>query len=351
MSALLIYGANGYTGGLIAGLAGEYGIKPILAGRDAVAVAALAESLGLERRAFAVSDAAKHLHGVSVVLNCAGPFSITYAPMVRACIERRIHYLDITGEIGVLEGIAAFDADARKAGVMLLPGSGFDVVPTDCLAAHVAQRLPGAKCLFLGISGTGRLSRGTMTTALEKSGAGGQVRRGGRIISVPAAWRTRNIDFGNGVRSAVTIPWGDVATAFHSTGIPDIEVYASVPRGTRVAMRASRWLGWLLQRDAVRTRLQQRIRNAPAGPSERELAEGESRVWARAENDSGGAVESIMKGPNGYLLTAHSALLAARRVLAGDITIGFQTPSRAFGADFALEIPGTMRWDVSRRSR
>jgi short subunit dehydrogenase-like uncharacterized protein len=344
---LLIYGANGYTGSLIARTAAHYGITPVLAGRDEAAVAAIAQPLGLEHRSFPLEQAARNLDGISVVLHCAGPFSRTYEPMVRACIARRAHYLDITGEIGVLESIAALDGDARSAGIMMLPGAGFDVVPTDCLAAHVKRRLPDATSLMLGISGSGRLSRGTMTTALEKSGAGGQVRRGGRIINVPAAWKSRDIDFGNGQRPAVTIPWGDVATAFHSTGIPDIEVYAVMPQVMQKAMRASNSLGWLMRRGFMQRAMKKRIRSRPAGPSDRELRHGESRVWARAENARGDVAEAIQTGPNGYMLTAHSALLAARRILAGDAPHGFQTPSRAYGVDFSLEVPGCVRTDIT----
>ncbi len=266
--------------------------------------------------------------------------------MVRACISTGVHYLDITGEIAVLEAIASMDEDGRRAGVMLLPGVGFDVVPTDCLAVHVARQVENARRLYIGISGSGRLSRGTMATALEKSGAGGQVRRGGKLVDVPVAWRSRIIDFGNGPLPAATIPWGDVATAYHSTGIPDIETYAAIPDVTQRAMRASRKIGWLLRQKAVQRQLQKRITKGPAGPSERELRDGVSRVWARAENDGGDAAEAVMSGPNGYMLTAHSALLAATRVLGGDAKPGFNTPSRAFGKDFALSIPGTQRRDV-----
>jgi short subunit dehydrogenase-like uncharacterized protein len=345
MGRLLIYGANGYTGSLIAKTAPEYGLSPVLAGRHEQAVREVAKQLGLEHRAFPLTDAAAQLDDIAVVLHCAGPFSQTYAPLVNACIARQVHYLDITGEIAVFEAIAELDGQARAANVMLLPGVGFDVVPTDCLAAHVATRVPNAKRLYIGISGSGRLSRGTMTTALEKSGAGGQVRRGGRIVSVPAAWRTREIDFGDGLMTAVTIPWGDVATAFHSTGIGDIETYAAVPAGTRSALKASRWLGGILRNNAVQKWLRRRIRNGPAGPSARELAHGRTRVWARAENDEGVAFESVIVGPNGYRLTAHAALRAARNALGGNAPTGFKTPSRAYGADFVLEIPGTTRID------
>jgi short subunit dehydrogenase-like uncharacterized protein len=343
MSALL-YGATGYTGRLITRLAAGYGIRPILAGRDAAAVARLAEDYGLEHRAFALDDGpalARGLDGVTVVLHCAGPFSRTWRPMADACLAAGIHYLDITGEIEVFEGLAALDAEAKRAGVMLLPGVGFDVVPTDCLAAMLAHRLPGATRLTLAILGTGQLSHGTATTAMENQHRGGRIRRGGRLVDVPAAWRTRTIDFGDGRhRTAVTIPWGDVSTAYHTTGIGDIEVYAAVPRRLLRVMKAARHLGWLLRSAPVRAVQKRLLRARPAGPDEDELANGECRVWGCVEDDAGNRETAALRGPNGYLLTAHAALIILRKAAAGHFTAGFQTPARAYGAGLVLEVPG-----------
>jgi short subunit dehydrogenase-like uncharacterized protein len=345
---LLIYGATGYSGELITRQALRAQLQPIVAGRGAAAVRALAAAHDLPARVFTLEgDVQQELDGVRVVLNCAGPFAHTWSPLVHACIARGVHYIDITGEIAVFTAIADLDESARAAGVMLLPGAGYDVVPTDCLAAHVAARLPGAERLLLGVSSSGRLSRGTATTVLENAAGGGWVRRGGRIASVPAAWRTRRIDFGTGARLAVTIPWGDVATAWYSTRIPDIEVYAAVSPGMLAGLYAMRGLGWLARRRVVHDALLRRIRAAPAGPSEQELASGRSVLWARAESGAGRFAEARVYAPNGYALTAHTAVLAAQRALAGDAPPGFQTPSKAYGADFILEVPGTRREDVA----
>src|SRR5688500_7482752 len=258
----LIYGATGYTGRLISSLAPSYGLRPVLAGRNPAAVAQLAGSLGLDHRAASLDNPQRLdelLTGIDVVLHCAGPFSRTARPMADACLRNRVHYLDITGEIEVMEMLAARDAEARSAGVMLMPGTGFDVVPSDCLALYLKQRMPKATSLQLAIRGTGALSHGTASTMLEHRARGGMVRRNGKLTSVPPAWRTRTIDFGDGKLSrGVTIPWGDVATAFYTTGIPNIEVYAAVPRVTRMAVRASRYLGWLLGNARVKGFLQQR---------------------------------------------------------------------------------------------
>ena len=268
---LLIYGSTGYTGRLIVAEALARGLRPTLAGRSADAVRAQAQSLGLEWRAARIDDPAglgAALSGAAVVLHCAGPFAHTWRAMSDACLRSGAHYLDITGEIAVFEGLASRDAEARAAGIMLLPGVGFDVVPSDCLAAHLARRLPSAVRLTLAFRSLGGTSRGTRMTMIEKLGSPGAIRRNGKIVPVPQAWRTRRIDFGDGkLRDATTIPWGDVSTAFHSTGIPNIEVYVSMRPALRRAAIVSRWLGPVLRSGVVP--IPRRARASWSGRAER----------------------------------------------------------------------------------
>jgi short subunit dehydrogenase-like uncharacterized protein len=347
---LLIYGAYGYTGALVVQEALAAGLRPVLAGRDPRALASLAESHGLMSRAAALSDAGglnAALDGMRVVLHCAGPFVHTAAPMVDACLRLGIHYLDVTGEIAVFEAIAARDAEARARGVTLLPGVGFDVVPSDCLAAHLARRLPGATHLALAFRGPGGISRGTAVTIAENAGGSGAVRRDGRIVAVPTAWRARTIDFGDGAPAlTVTIPWGDVSTAWHSTGIPNVEVYMAMTGGMRRGLLLSRWMGWLLSAGPVRRQLVARARARRPGPSAAARARGQSRFWGEARDANGRTVVSRLIAPEAYTLTARTALASATRVLAGAVATGFQTPSRAFGADFILEQEGVKREDL-----
>ncbi len=350
---LLIYGANGYTGRLIVQRALERGLSPVLSGRNSVEVRALAASHGLEARPAALDDATSldaALSGCRAVLHCAGPFSRTAAPMSRACLRAGVHYLDITGEIAVFEMFASRAAEAGRAGVMLLPGVGFDVVPSDCLAAHLHRRLPLAGRLTLAFHGGTGLSRGTATTMIENISRGGAVRRDGKITLVPAAWRQRDIDYGDRVRRSVTIPWGDVSTAFHSTGIPNIEVYAAVPRAAIRAMIAARYLAPLLATAPVQRWLKRRVRAGAPGPSDTQRRGAVARLWGEAADESGRRVATRLRTPDGYTLTALTAIAAAERVLAGGARPGFQTPSRAFGADFILEIEGVVREDLPDES-
>lgn len=349
MPSFLIYGANGYTGGLIAREAVARGHRPILAGRNAEALTTLAGELGLEHRVFDLNTPdmiEKNIGGVSVVLHCAGPFAHTSRPMADACLRTGTHYLDITGEVAVFEALRARDAEARTTGVLLLPGVGFDVVPTDCLAAHLKQRLPTANRLALGFHGLGRVSRGTATTMAENIHRGGLVRQDGALRKVPAAWKTRVIDFGAGPVKAITIPWGDVSTAYHSTGIPNIEVYLAAPLRLRLAARISRYLGWLLGAPFVQRLLKRRIRASPPGPTDEERARSKSFLWGEAENTAGQKVISRIRGPDGYTLTVKAALAVVERVLGGAAPPGFQTPSVAFGPDFVLGLEGVVRDDA-----
>lgn len=266
--------------------------------------------------------------------------------MADACLARRTHYLDITGEIGVFEALAARNEEARVAGVMLLPGTGFDVVPSDCLAAHLKSRLPDAVKLILAFESSGGLSRGTATTMVENISRGGAIRRGGRITPVPAGWKTIRIDLGRGPIEVTTIPWGDVATAWYSTGIPDIEVYTRTTGGMRAALKASRYLGWLLASAPVQRLLKGKIRSGAPGPDDFARARGASRVAGEVTNAAGRRARARLTGPEGYTMTARTAVTALSRTLAGGATPGFKTPSLAFGADFILSIEGVTREDL-----
>ena len=209
----MIYGANGYTGQLTAREAVSRGLKPVLAGRSEGPVAAEAEQLGLEYRVFALDDplaVREALQGLRLVLHCAGPFSETSEPMVGACVTEGVHYLDITGEISVFKAVHERDAEARRADVVLLPGAGFDIVPTDCLAARLVETLPATTALQLAFQAGGGPSPGTAKTSVEGLANGGCIRRDGRLEKVPLGWKTRTVPFATGEREAVTIPWGDV---------------------------------------------------------------------------------------------------------------------------------------------
>ncbi len=354
----MIYGATGFTGELVAREAVRRGQRPILAGRDASKLELLARQLDLPWRAFPLGDPAaaeQALAGppgtprIAAVLHCAGPFVRTSAPMVRACLAARAHYLDITGELEVFERVLAQGPAARDANVVLLPGVGFDVVPSDCLAGRLADAMADATELNLAFAPErGTFSRGTLKTMIESLPHAGAVRRAGRIVPVPIAYDVREIEFGCGRRTTMTIPWGDVATAYHTTGIPNIRVYTSArPR----AVRRARWLGRLLPLLAVRPikrLLQKSVDLRPSGPPPEVRQTARVHLWGEVRNAAGERVTATMETPEAYRLTAESAVEAVLRVLAGAVPAGTWTPARALGWHFAGELEGVVEGPLKR---
>lgn len=345
----LIYGATGYTGKLTAREAVKQGLTPILAGRNAEKVKAIAEPLGLQWRAFDLADTEEldaALGEVSAVLHIAGPFSATSKPMADACIRNRVHYMDITGEVDVFEALAARGEEAKRAGVMLLPGVGFDVVPSDCLAAHMKRRLPDATDLKLFIGGLGDVSRGTAKTMVEGVNKGTRVRRGGKLVTM-ARPNEGVCDFGHGEKPTLGVSWGDVSTAYYSTGIPDIEVhFESVPQ-LRAAAKAPAFVRAFLGTGFMQRILKAQIDRQPEGPSDEARRKGHGVLIGVAKNAKGQTVKSRLHTPEGYTLTAMTGLSIAKRVLAGDLKPGFQTPSLAYGADFITAFDGIRREDLN----
>jgi short subunit dehydrogenase-like uncharacterized protein len=343
-SGLLLYGANGYTGRLILEAALRLGISPTLAGRRREALEPIAKARGLRVRVFPLDDPAllaKELAPFHALLLAAGPFSSTSGPAFEACLAARTSYLDITGEIDVFEALFARSAEARAAGISAIPGVGFDVVPTDCLAALLAEALPGATRLELAFRG-GKVSAGTSKTMIEGLPKGGRARVNGELVKVPLAWKTLTVPFPDKPRTAMTIPWGDLSTAYRSTGIPNIETYvAASPRAITAARRA-RLFAPLMGLPPLQAFLKARAGRTMEGPNEEERKRERSYVWGRVTSSDGRSVEATLETMEGYALTAETSARAARHVLAGEVVPGVLTPSRAFGPRFVEEVPGTV---------
>jgi short subunit dehydrogenase-like uncharacterized protein len=346
---ILIYGAAGYTGKLIAKAAVARGARAILAGRNLDKVKAVADPLGLTARAFDLSEPARidaAIKDISALLCAAGPFSATSRPIADACLRNRVHYLDVTGEIDVFEALAARHAEAKARGVALLPGVGFDVVPSDCLAAHLKRRLPDATHLKLYLSLGANMSRGTAKTMIEAIGAGTRSRRKGRIVSRDQA-QSGSCDFGEGEKPTIQVSWGDVATAFHSTGIPNIKVQFEALPAIRALARTPWFVKSFLGLDFMQGFLKARADRLPEGPSEAARGAGRAVLVGVARNENGQIVRSRLRTSEGYTLTAETAFDAAWRVAAGEVKPGFQTPSLAFGVDYILNFDGVTREDLN----
>ncbi|MGI5397309.1 saccharopine dehydrogenase family protein [Streptomyces sp. CA-251251] len=347
----LIYGATGYMGRLTARRAAEAGMRPVLAGRDASALAATGRELDLRARAFTLEDPAvvrEALSDITVVLNSAGPFDRTAKPLIDACLHTGTHYLDLAGEVPDFQLAADRDEEARAAGVMLLPGAGFGVVPTDSLAVHLHRRLPDADRLDIAFQAIGGISRGTATTLLSDLPRTGVRLQAGVYLPQRAAANTTKIDFGTGPATVVANPWrADLLTAAHSTGIQTIDTYTALPAPVRVLMKLAMRMPAVFTSAPWRALTQTLVRRLPAGPSDTALADGSSHVWAQVSTRDGRRAVAVLHGPEAYEFTARTAQVLLQRTLDGQATPGFQTPASAYGPDLVLTIPDVSRQDLA----
>ena len=363
MSNFLIYGSYGYTGQLIVELAVKEGMHPILAGRDEKKLRAQAKQYNLEYRLFSLDETAKldsALLEVNAVLHCAGPFVLTFRQMAEACLRTKKHYVDISGEIEGFEALAKMSDDAKQVNIMLMPGGGFDVVPSDCLAAYLHQKLPTATHFRLFLRGVGGgVSRGTARSGVENMHRQGRIRRDGNIVQVPPAWQVLEQDFGRGPVKVVSIGWGDVSTAYHSTGVPNIETYFAVHPLAISLLRVTRTIGPLIYTRPVRNFLKWIIGWVnPHGPSRDQNKNGFSlMVGEMRDANTGQIVRAKLRTPEGYRITALTTIEIMKRILNGDPSIakhsgrgykpGFQTPSLVYGADFIMQFEGVERENLA----
>jgi short subunit dehydrogenase-like uncharacterized protein len=347
MKNFLIYGSYGYSGQMIVDRAMQEELHPILAGRNKKKLIAQAEKYDLEYRAFSLHETAildSVLQGVDAVLHCAGPFVHTFRQMAEACLRTKRHYVDISGEIAGFEALAAMDSQAREAGIMLLPGAGFDVVPSDCLAAHLKERLPSATHFRLFLRGVGAgISRGTAKSAIENMHRQGMIRREGRLVQVPAAWNVRERDFGSGYTKVVSVGWGDVSTAYYSTGIPNIETYFAFPERTISLLRAMRVIGPLLYNRVAKSILKTLVDLVLKGPQEARRRRSTATFIGEVTDPNGQRAVSRLITPEGYTCTALTTVEIMKHILDNDCKTGFHTPSLAYGTDFILQFPGVRR--------
>jgi len=325
MNTLLIYGATGYTGRMAAQRAKALGLPFEIAGRNRQHLVDLAAQLDVPWRVFeAGPDSAQSLAGIRVLLNFAGPFAHTAPALMAACIEAGVDYLDITAEINVYRLAERLGADAAASGVMLLPGVGWDVVPTDSLAAHIARRVANPVALSIALQVPGSMSRGSAMSVSEIIGAGVLTRIDGELVPTPDA-QPRQFDFGDGPVPCAPLSFGDLVTAWHSTRIPNMAMFVHVsgdafPEGD--------------------------LSQLPDGPSAQERDANRARAVAQVTGADGSVLRSVIETVNGYTFTPLAAVEAARRVLDGDRQAGFTTPASVFGVDFASTIAGTTITDL-----
>lgn len=347
---ILLYGATGFMGELIAHGAARQGLPVTLAGRTAETLQRLSLDTGLPYAVFDVDDeagAASALRGQRLLINASGPFHQTARPLVQAALNAGVHYLDLAGEVQDFLEVQASGHQALARGVMLLPGVGFGVFPTDSLAVYLHRQLPDATQLTLAFETQGGVSQGTARTVLHHLARGGVARRGGQLIPAPAAWTERRVDFGASSAVALFNPWrADLVSAFHSTGIPDISTFSVIPSPLNTVMRLDRCVPRLIRSRAVQRLLASQLEKQGRGPSAAEQAAGHTTIWGEVRNGAGGVKAARLHGPEAYRFSALTTLLAARQVLAGQSAPGYRTPAEVFGPDAVLDLPDVRREDL-----
>lgn len=319
MKPLMIYGATGYMGRMAVEYAKKQGLDVVIAGRNLDKLRVLAAQLDVPYRVF-TPDArmAESLEGVGVLVNFAGPFAQTADSLMRSCIRAEVDYLDITAEINVYRLAERLGAEAAESGVMLLPGVGWDVVPTDCLAVHAARRVQDPQSLDIALQVAGSMSRGSALSVSEIIGAGLLARIDGQLVATPDA-QPRRFDFGDGLELCAPLSFGDLVTGWHSTGIPNIAMFVHFAV------------------DPIQGDLSQ----LPEGPDAQQREAHRARAVAEVTAADGTVARSVIETVNGYTYTPIAAVEAARRVLGGERRPGFETPAKLLGVGFAERIAGT----------
>ncbi|HWA33346.1 MAG TPA: saccharopine dehydrogenase NADP-binding domain-containing protein [Cyclobacteriaceae bacterium] len=347
---IVVYGSYGYTGKLIVKECHAKNLNVILAGRNEQELKKQSLESGYSYEVVDSGDlkALKVLLlPATVVIHCGGPFRYTAKAMSDACLATGTHYTDITGEYQVFESMALLDQPAKEAGIMIMPGTGFDVVPSDCLALHLKNRLPTATHLQLAFTmSKGGLSRGTKKSMTEGLGYGSLIRKDGHLTPVRLGDKVLDIDFGAFKTKALNIPWGDIATAWRSTGIPNIEVYNGTTDEMIKSAKMSNYIGWLLRMRWVKNIVLKQIDKKAPGPSEEKRETGRSYLWGKVWDNSGNSAISRLETMSGYALTAKTAVLTAEKILKGNFKAGYQTPAMCYGENLIMEIDGSKRSDV-----
>ena len=335
---LMLYGANGYSAKLIIEELIPRNIMPILAGRNESVIKNLAAEYNCEWKAFDLSDEIKlieSLKNVHTLLNCAGPFKYTAKDLIDACLLAKTNYLDITGEMPVMHLAFSLRKSAKKNGIVILPSVGFDIIPTDCLAKRLSEKMPDATHLKLGlINKRGKISRGTFLTTLEFLGGKGKIRRSGNVVDSRIGEFKINFKRKEFTFYGISIPWGDVYSSYHSTGIPNAEVYLAVPKFVSIISPLLLFFMKLLRVQSVKNIVGNYIKEHYTGPTVEERESAETYIWGMVENGKGEKIEEVYQVQEGYNLTAKGAAECSVRVLNNNLPPGTYTPSMAFGSDF-----------------
>ena len=286
------------------------------------------------------------LKEVDLVLNAAGPFVHTALPIVRACLETRTTYMDVSSEVMVLEEIFTLNQQARERGVAIIPGVGFNVLASDCLALYAAGKVDSPTELEIAtLWATDGMSPGSTKTMYENFPVGTLARREGQLVRINAGKKRRQQRFLDGEYPILPVAIGDLTTAYRTTQIPNITTYTAFTEQTADEYsRMEPILRRLFSFAFVRRMASIRVEETSSDSEDHFKWRKPSQVWVLVRSEVGEGLQAWLETVDSYTFTAEASVQSAER-LADEKLAGVLTPAQAFGANFVLEIDGTKRVD------
>jgi short subunit dehydrogenase-like uncharacterized protein len=334
--SIVVYGATGYTGGLVARELRRRDLDIVLAGRSAEKLTRLAGELSaapngdgpgghgaLTTRAVALDDreGLRHLLGdAATVINCAGPFVRYGEPIVRAAVETGTHYVDTTGEQPYMQLVHdRYDEPARAAGVAVVPAMGFDYVPGDLLAHLTAQGVEPLRELVLAYAPSGvQPTRGTLRSALGMLAADGVLYEDGDWRPAPLVPARARFPFPSpvGTQPVMRYPSGEVLTVPRHvttrkvTSLITVETFAGTAKAAPLVPLMAPAIALTL-RTPLAGLLEPLLERYPEGPSDASRARVRFTIVVLAHGEDGRTRRGVVTGGDVYALTAVTAVHGA----------------------------------------
>lgn len=326
---MLLYGATGYTGKIIAERAKELNLDFDIAGRDQDKLLSVANKLNVGYHVFGVDDqdawqeALKDKH---VLINAAGPFALTARQAMEACLKAGVHYLDISAELDTYQLAESLDQEAKAAGIQIISGAGL-FVSYDALVVHLSKLIAEPEYLSVGFRHYGGFSKGSVLSSKNIADLGILIRKNGDIIHNPHP-ESKTFSFGEQQVECIPTPLGGIILSYKSTGIPNIEEYFSLklPVNELPDLTAG---------------------NLHGGPTKEERAAGRNGISAEITGRDGKVVKAYVDAPSGYDLTPLSVVAIAHRILKEDFKTGYQSPGSAYGEEILNDIPDIFLTDIN----
>jgi short subunit dehydrogenase-like uncharacterized protein len=350
---IVVIGATGYTGRLVARELAGGDLPFLLTARSADRLARLADEIGgAATREVDVTDPAS-LRGAlrrgDVVINCAGPFTHLGEPVVEACIQAGAHYVDTTGEQRFMKRVLdRFDEAAREAEVIVVNGMAFEYAIGDIAAALAAEGLArplrSVDMIYAWGGGAAASSRGTRLSILQVLREGGYTYRDGRWEPQPTGAESRTVQLAGNTRSAVSFPAGEILTVPRHVPVQTVRAWMVMDRTTAAALPLAASLMPTVIR-LIEPVARWAVRRAPEGPTPEQRQASRFRIRADAVGADGEARSVTVEGRDPYGLTARIAAHGAQQVLqtSGEIA-GVIAPAQVLRAPAfrsALESWGT----------